>query len=115
MNREDKRKFIKQFKEKGYSKKEIDQMVMLKEMMDNKKNLQKGQKVKLNLERIMSHPDYHNHTEKYRSWVESHIDVIFTVEYDKAHTDKPTLVCLKEDDSKPKWLFWEGDLEVIDR
>ena len=114
MNREDKRDYTKRLKAKGYPKKEIDQFLMIKEMKDNKKHLQEGQKVKLNMDNITSHPDYPNLTAKYRNWVESHKDMLFTVEFDKAYKDNPTLLCLKEDDSEPQWLFWEGDLTVQD-
>ena len=37
-------------------------------------------------------------------------DTVFTVEYDEKYKNKPSLVCLKEDTTDPKWLFWVGDL-----
>ena len=37
-----------------------------------------------------------------------------TIEYDEKHKEKPYLVCLKEDTTKPKWLFeCLSDLIVI--
>ena len=113
MNRNDKRKFEKELKAKGYKHNEIEKMILIKEIMDNKKYLQEGQKVKLNLDKIKSHPDYNKLTEKYKIWVEDHKDDIFTVTYDKKYQINPVLVCLEEDENIPRWLFYEGELTVI--
>lgn len=113
MNRETKREIRKKLKGKGYSKSEIDNFIKFKELYSQTKILKEGQRVKLNVDKIKNHPDWDKLTKKYRNWVELHKEDIFTVEYDKNHQDKPTLVCLQEDSSEPKWLFFVGDLIEI--
>ena len=87
----------------------------IKKTLDDWKPIPEGTKVKLNIKQIKSHPDYERLTDKYKSWVEEHRNYIFTVEYDPKHTVNPTLLCLAEDESSPKWLFWEGDLTVVNK
>lgn len=87
--------------------------------INNKKSkpklyLLEGDKVKLNIKKMKSHPSYNKYNDKFKSFLEDNKDKIFTVEYDKTKKNKPNLVCLKEDDSKYKWLFWDGDLLVLD-
>lgn len=110
MNREQKRNLIRNLKNKNFSKEAANRLV---QMQETKKFLKEGQKVKLNLKSIKSHPDYNKLTEKYRNWIDENLDKEFTVEYDEKYKDNPTLVCLKEDTTYPKWLFWEGDLIEI--
>ena len=72
-----------------------------------------GTKVKLNIKRIKGHPEYSKLTDDYRAFVEANEDTIFTVEYDKFRKNPSTLVCLKEDPTPVKWLFWTGNLIKI--
>lgn len=97
----------------NYKNKTMD---YFKDMLKNTIPFQEGQKVKLDIKQIKSHPDYSIKTEKYRNWIEKNQDKIFTVEYDKDKSINPKYqVCLKEDVTKPKWLFWTGELiEVSD-
>ena len=74
-----------------------------------------GTKVKLDLKKIQGHPDYMRLTENYRKFVEGNKDTIFTVEYDKFRENPSTLVCLKEDPTPIKWLFWTGFLIKIEK
>lgn len=112
MNREEKRSLERKLRAKGHSPADIERMVMVKEMMSNSKNLQEGQKVRFNIERLRADPDWADKQDAYKEWVETHAGETFTVEYDEKHS--PTLVCLKECDATVKWLFWDGDLEVVD-
>jgi hypothetical protein len=82
-------------------------------MNDSKLIISEGTKVKLNTNQMKSHPDYKNLVPKYRDWVEDNQDKIFTVIYDENKKNKPVLVCLKEDTTNPKWLFWTGDLIIV--
>lgn len=102
---------LRKLKAKGYSKVDIDRMVMVKEMMDSRKNLKEGQRVKLKVDQLRADPDWPDKQDTYKQWVEAHADETFTVKYDEKHS--PVLVCLKECDAAVKWLFWEGDLEVV--
>ena len=76
-----------------------------------------GTKVKLNYDRIMEHKD--ELSEKYIKWVTEHKNDIFTVEFDPLKKEKQTadynsFVQFVEDETKPKWLFWAGDLIPVE-
>lgn len=123
-NRDDKRKLEKILRSQGKSKEEIDNIITLTKELNKitdvnnlpkfKECLLEGDKVKLHIEKIKSHPDWEGYQQEYKDFVESNNDIIFTVEYDKKHKNKPNLVCLKEDTSRQKWLFWDGNLLVLD-
>ena len=77
--------------------------------------LEEGTKVKLNWELIKRHPDWKIQRKDYKEWVEAHKDDVFTVEWDEKRknnntSDKKFLVCLKEDETNPKWLFYSSTL-----
>lgn len=77
--------------------------------------LEEGTKVKLNWELIKRHPDWKIQRKDYKEWVETHKDEVFTVEWDENRkrndtSDKKFLVCLKEDETNPKWLFYSSTL-----
>lgn len=101
MNREQKRLLKKKISkvDKTKKKKQTDDIY-----------IDEGTKVKLNLKRIKEHPEYSKLTEAYRVFVEKNENTIFTVEYDKSQPIPSTLVCLKEDPTPIKWLFWTGYL-----
>ena len=73
-----------------------------------------GDKVKLHVNKIRGRPDWETMQHEYKDFVENNADAVFTVEYDEEYQDKPNLVLLKEDISKQKWLFFDGDLLVLD-
>ena len=73
-----------------------------------------GDKVKINIKQIKSYANWASLNPQYKEFVENNIDVNFTVEYDKAEEKNPNLVCLKEDTREPKFLWWDGDLLVLD-
>ena len=106
MNREEKRALEK-------SKKKNNKTARGKIEIKKKKHqiyIEEGKKVKLNIKRIKGHPEYMKFTDDYRAFVEANEDTIFTVEYDKSRFNPSTLVCLKEDPTPVKWLFWTGYL-----
>ena len=77
--------------------------------------LEEGTKVKLNWELIRRHPDWKIQRADFKAWVEAHKDEVFTVEWDKKRKennskDKKMLVCLAEDTTEPKWLFFTSTL-----
>ena len=77
--------------------------------------LEEGTKVKLNWELIRRHPDWKIQRKDFKEWVEAHKDEVFTVEWDEQKkknntTDKKILVCLAEDTTEPKWLFYTSTL-----
>jgi len=77
------------------------------------KHLEDGTKVKLRYEQIIGRKDYDGLNQKYKDFVESHKESTMTVEFDEAVNKKYALVALKEDETVPKFLFWEGDLLPI--
>ena len=70
----------------------------------------KGQKVRLNYERIAGEVDYARKTDLYKAFVEAHKDDVFTVKYDKRHKDG-IMVLFKE---APEWLWHSSDLVVVE-
>jgi hypothetical protein len=103
MNRKQRRKLSKYMKKKDSY---FDILKHLDDIDNNKVLYEEGESVKLNYESITSQPDYQNMNPKYIEFVETHKNDAFTVEYDLRHKENPTLVCLKEDQSDPKWLWW---------
>jgi len=94
-------------------------MSKVKKALDDWKPITEGTKVKLNMERITSHPDWNPNTtdwnhRRYVDWINEHSDDVFTIEYDPNHLKDLQMLCLKEDTTKPKFLFHESDLIVLE-
>ena len=98
MNRKQKRDFIKQARKKGVS--ETDARAYL--TTQDGSEIKEGDKVKLNIYKIKSSPDYQIMNPKYKSFIEENKDTVFT-----AHYERETLISFVEE---PKWLFWRGNL-----
>jgi len=113
MNREQRRKLIKEFEKTGLTSAQAKRLLEIHEAPDLKGNLKEGDRVKLNLKSIQEHPDWHTMNPKWKQFVEDNKDVVFTVEYDKDKKDNPSMVCLTEDTTDPKWLWYVGDLERV--
>ncbi len=120
-NRKQKRAMERRLGIKG-SKAQVNAIVKVltksKGLLDNipkfKERLLEGDKVKLNVKRIKSHPDWERYQPAYKEFVEKNEGVVFTVEYDKEKERGGFLICLKEDTSKQKWLYSMVDLWVLD-
>jgi hypothetical protein len=113
MNREQRRTFAKNLRAKGISKESVSNIAKLKQKLDSVPRIAEGEKVRLNVKSILSDPDYEKKQDRWKQFVQDNKDAIFTVEWDDRHRDNPVLVCLKEDPSPLKWLWWVGDLEVV--
>ena len=72
-----------------------------------------GSKVKLKYEQITTRKDYESLAQKYKDFIESRKDDIFTVVIDEKIHNMFKLVSLEEDTMEPKFLFWVGDLEMV--
>ena len=72
-----------------------------------------GTKVKIDVEKLQKEKTYNKRNVKWREFIENNKDTVFTVEYDENKKDNPKMVCLKEDTSPVKWLFFVGDLIVL--
>ena len=115
MNREQKRAQIRQLQKKGMKKADAERLV--NHFVDSLK-LEEGATVKLNYELMTSLPDWKNQREEYKAWVEAHKDEYLTVEWDARRKeidarDKKIMVCLKEDETEPKWLFHSSVLTPV--
>ncbi len=120
MNREEKRKFRANAKKRGFTDAEVDYMFNHK---PNESLLWDGAKVKLDTIWMRLSPDWYNNRLRrdYKEWVLAHKDEVFTVELDEQrktrdngkHKDYDLMVCLKEDKTNPKWLFFAGDLILL--
>lgn len=72
---------------------------------------QPGDKVKLDLEKIKEEKGYDQKLPAYKQFCEQNTERVFTVEY--VDGMNPSVVCLAEDESTPKWLFWAGSLKAV--
>lgn len=106
MNRKQKREFVKKAHSKGISKNTAEAYLAIKEAGLDKltlpKQFQEDDRVKLDVEKIKERKDYEKMNPRYKEFVESNADTVFTV-----HLERETLISLKE---RPEWLFWSGSL-----
>ena len=80
--------------------------------MENAPNIRDGDRVKLDIERIMGRFDYAQMSELYRAFVESNKDTVFTARAHRQREDGfSAIFSLAE---APEWLFWYGDLKRIE-
>jgi hypothetical protein len=113
MNREQRRTYAKKLRSNGISNETVSNIARLKRKLDSVPWMAEGEKVRLNMKSILADKDYEKKQDKWKQFVQDNKDTIFTVEWDAKHRDNPVLVCLKEDPSPVKWLWWVGDLEVV--
>ena len=116
MNRKGRREIQKVLRKNGYTKNSAKTFTMrLDNQTANDTTAWEGEKVKIDVERIKSYPDWREMRKDYREWIESHEGEVFTVEFDPSKKENNSMetnifVQLKEDTTEPKWLFWAGDL-----
>ena len=123
-NRETRRKAIKNLQKRGMTKEQATAFIeRLYGSTPNPRFAYEGEKVQLDVARLMSYREWYAGNEKtgfreeYKDWVRSHLGDTFTVEYDPSRektSTKNSIVQLKEDETNPKWLFWSGDLIRVD-
>jgi hypothetical protein len=73
-----------------------------------------GSKVRLKYDQITSREDWATLNQKYKNFVEANKDSEFTVQIDEKIHNMYKLVSLAEDTTEPKFLFWVGDLILLD-
>lgn len=124
MNREEKRQFKKNAKKRGFSSSETDYLLNHK---PNLPMLWEGAKVKLDTVWIRLSPDWYEnkYRKEYKDWILANKDKEFTVVFDESRKQISanntirkdplfdTIVCLAEDETNPKWIFYAGDLILI--
>lgn len=90
---------------------DISTINKLKDIIEGDWPIKAGDKVQLNLSAIVNRPGYDKMLPAYRRFCEESEGKIFTAEYDK--NVRQSMVCLAEDTTSPKWLFWIGDLVKV--
>lgn len=120
MNREERRAAVKKLTKKGLTKESAETFVKrMSAITTNPVTVWEGEKVTLDYNRIITYPDWKQLREEYRNWVTEHKNDVFTVEFDASKKenqadDYNSFVQLVEDETKPKWLFWAGDLIPVE-
>lgn len=77
--------------------------------------VQEGDKVRIDAEAIYADVNSKYLRQDRKEFVEVHKDDVFTVEYDPRYKKPPiSLVCLKEDEHDPKWLWHVTDLKKVE-
>ena len=110
MNREERRRTAKNGTFMGVLN-DIKMANQFKAAIEGAWPIKEGDKVKLNLDAIMKHPGYQQQLPAYRKFCEENTETVFTVAYDERL--RQSIVCLVEDKTEPKWLFWIGDLTKV--
>lgn len=90
---------------------DLSKIAEIKKAMEDGWTFQPGDKVMLNIDAITAAKGYDKKLPAYRAFCESNTGRVFTVEY--VDGMRPSVVCLAEDESNPKWLFWAGDLKAV--
>lgn len=116
MNRAERRATVKKLTNKGVTKASAETFVIrMNNQTRNPITAWEGEKVKLDYDRITTYPDWNELRDDYKTWIITHKDEVFTVEFDPvkvrekaSNVDK--VVQLVEDATSPKWLFFVGDL-----
>ena len=106
MNRKDRRTIVKQEKKKGVSKGTAMAYLAMKELEEinpeDFKVFHEGDKVTLDIDRIINRSNYQSLTDEYKAFIEESRGKVYTT-----HIESEAMVSFKEN---PKWLFWKGDL-----
>lgn len=118
MNREQKRAMERKLRKKGYTEADAKQYVKSAEALGSiirlgsgeaspPQKFNEGDKVKLNLSRIKGRKNYDKMLDNYKEFVDGNADTVFT-----AHVERKNLISMQEE---PRWLFWSGDLDLVER
>ena len=102
LNRDKRRKFIKEAKKKGIPKEYIDAYLTMVNSNETNDEIKENEKVMVNVERVTSSKNYDSMNGRYKEFIQNCSGQIFT-----AHIEDNGLISLKE---SPEWLFWDGDL-----
>jgi len=116
-NRASRRKTSKTLRKHGVSQDMIKLVSKIKDSsLPNAHVILEGDKVKINVTRIMADCNYKRMQPAYRAFIEKHTNTVFSAIYDKVGENgenlKPPFICLAEDKHSPRWLFLPDDLLV---
>lgn len=108
MNREQKRAFIKRARSKGVSQEVAEAYAEIAKNGSGEhtppQDFLEDDKVKLNIDAIKSRANYNIMSQKYKEFVESNTNTLFSVHVEPRLKN---VISLKQ---APEWLFWSGDL-----
>lgn len=110
----------KRFNKKNFYKKKFNKntFATTPEELRELQTIREGTMVKLNFQKLSSHPDWNRLTEDFRKFVKDNVDQVFTVRYDRGviPSEHPLYVTLAEDPRPDcaKWLFHVEDLIPIE-
>ena len=123
-NRKDARAFERVLRKSGKSEEDIKKIIAIAKRLTkgldseqevmSKAYLLEGEKVMLNVNKILASPDWPTRQEAYKDFVLINKNNVFTVMYDENYRHMPRIVRLAEDDSEQRWLFSDNDLLVYD-
>ena len=102
MNRQQRRKLMKQIKQKDLGK------VFNFDEEKSFDSLPEGTKVKILPEKCVMHNGKRNR------FIKENADKVMTICYDPKFTNNPHIYSLVEDTNEPKWLWNHSELEVVD-
>lgn len=112
MNREERRAYIKKAKKKGISKEQAETYLEIAQNGAGKTTeaqvIENGAKVMLNIEAVKARKNYNKLSEKYKAFVEDSDGKVFTA------VTKEKLKNVISLEEEPRWLFWSGDLIVVE-
>lgn len=110
MNREQKRKFVKNQKKRGVKESEAKAYAEIISHGSGQNtppnSIAEGDKVKLNIDAITARQNYNIMSGLYKEFVTANKDEVFT-----AHVERENLISFIEE---PRWIFWSGDLVLIE-
>lgn len=112
MNRKTRRNFYKKVRNKGISREAAYAYLEMKEagldelFLNPPTAFYRGDKVRIDTQKIKSRKAYERMNEEYRRFIESSDGVVYT-----ARPEKGNFIVLEEN---PAWHFWSGDLIKVD-
>ena len=103
MNRAERRRLAK-----SKSRLSFEKFMDVYKVLKDYEEIPEGVKVKIDRKKL---EEKQSVSPQFQQWLDENSDRTFTVTYETASTNKH-FVCLKEDKTEPKWLFWEGSLII---
>ncbi len=110
MNRQQRRKFVKNARKDGLSKESAEKFLKIaetkREDITPAQEINTGDKVMLDTAALKAKKNFSIMNPAYREFVEQSEGAVYT-----AICERPELIHLAEE---PRWLFWCGDLTVVE-
>lgn len=122
MNREQKRALNKSIRKRGVPKDDAAAYVEIFANADAirqngtgehtpAQEINEGDSVRINIDAVTSRQNYGRMSQNYKTFVDENKETVFTAHVEKTgSTTASRLISFKEN---PRWLFWSGDLIVI--